>query len=141
VTVKNSGHDDLFAPFAVFLVPSLGFSVASIGLKFWLLKRRAIRRTATLQVLQLQADQSRRIDFRLLCDRFLLHRRQQRHEELKSANDAARYQAYTYVVLALIEVRFDLLPVLTAPAQLTLGLLPGCAVLRPQYDLAGSHRA
>ena len=107
VTVKNSGHDDLFALFAVFLVPSLGFSVASIGLKFWLLKRRAIRRTATLQVRQLQAGQSRRIDFRLLCDRFVLHCRQQRHEELKSANDAARYQAYTYIALALTEVRHD----------------------------------
>ena len=104
VTVKNSGHDDLFAPFAVFLVPSLGFSAASIGLKFWLLKRRAVRRTAKLQGLQLQARQSRRIDFRLLCDRFVLHRRQQRHEELKSTNDAARYQAYTYIALALIEV-------------------------------------
>ncbi len=121
VTVKNSGHDDLFAPFAVFLVPSLGFSAASIGLKFWLLKRRAVRRTAKLQGLQLQAGQSRRIDFRLLCDRFLLHRRQQRHEELKSANDAARYEAYTYIGLAFTEVRFGLLLVSTAPAQSCLG--------------------
>jgi hypothetical protein len=121
VTVKNSGHDDLFAPFAVFLVPSLGFSAASIGLQFWLLKRRAVRRTAKLQGLQLQAGQSRRIDFRLLCDRFVLHRRQQRHEELKSANDAARYEAYTYIVLALAEVRFGLLPVSTAPVQSSLG--------------------
>ena len=121
VTVKNSGHDDLFAPFAVFLVPSLGFSAASIGLKFWLLKRRAVRRTAKLQGLQLQAGQSRRIDFRLLCDRFVLYRRQQRHEELKSANDAARYEAYTYIGLAFTEVRFGLLPVSTAPAQSCLG--------------------
>ena len=121
VTVKNSGHDDLFAPFAVFLVPSLGFSAASIGLQFWLLKRRAVRRTAKLQGLQLQARQSRRIDFRLLCDRFVLHRRQQRHEELKSANDAERYEAYIYIVLALTEVRFVLLPVSTAPLQSSLG--------------------
>ena len=134
VTVKNSGHDDLFAPFAVFLVPSLGFSAASIGLKFWLLKRRAVRRAAKLQGLQLQAGQSRRIDFRLLCDRFVLRRRQQRHEELKSANDAERYQAYTYIVLALTEVRFCLAAGCDGPVQL--GLLAGCAVLRPQYDLA-----
>ncbi len=131
VTVKNSGHDDLFAPFVVFLVPSLGFSAASIGLKFWLLQRRAVRRTAQLQGLQLQAGQSRRIDFRLLCDRFVLHRRQLRHEELKSANDAARYQAYTYIVLALTEVRFGLLPVSTAPAQSCLACwqdVPFCAL-------------
>jgi hypothetical protein len=104
-------------------VPSLGFSAASIGLKFWLLKRRAVRRTAKLQRLQLQARQSRRIDFWLLCDRFVLHRRQQRHEELKSANDAARYEAYMYIGLALTEVRFVLLPVSTAPVQSSLGYL------------------
>ena len=105
VAVKNSGHQDLFVPFAVFLVPSLGFSAASIGLKFWLMKRRAVRRAAKLQALRSPAGQLRRIDFQLLCDRFVLHRRQQRHEELKSANDAARYQAYTYIALALTEVR------------------------------------
>ncbi len=131
VTVKNSGHDDLFAPFAVFLVPSLGFSAASIGLQFWLLKRRAVRRTAKLQGLQLQAGQSRRIDFGLLCDRFVLRRRQQRHEELKSANDAERYEAYIHIVLALTEVRFGLLPVSTAPVQSSLGCwqdVPFCAL-------------
>ena len=140
VTVKNSGHDDLFAPFAVFLVPSLGFSAASIGLQFWLLKRRAVRRTAKLQGLQLQAGQSRRIDFRLLCDRFVLHHRQQRHEELKSANDAARYEAYSHISLALAEVRRMAASAFSSPTD-SAWLLPGCAVLRPQHDLAPSHRS
>jgi hypothetical protein len=35
----------------------------------------------------------------------VLQRRQRLHDEQKSANDAARYQAYSYVVLALTEVR------------------------------------
>ena len=129
VTVKSSGHDDLFVPFAVFLVPSLGFSAASIGLKFWLMKRRAVRRAAKLQALRLPAGQLRRIDFQLLCDRFVLHRRQQRHEELKSANDAARYQAYTYIALALTEVHYAcLLPWLTA-------LVPSCCLCRLLQDM------
>jgi hypothetical protein len=45
------------------------------------------------------------MDLRLLCERFVLLSRQRRHEERKSANDAARYQAYSYIALALVEVR------------------------------------
>jgi hypothetical protein len=59
----------------------------------------------------------------------VLHRRQQRHEELKSANDAARYQAYTYIALALTEVHYAcLLPWLTA-------LVPSCCLRLLLQDL------
>ena len=105
VAVKESGHQDLFVPFVVFLVPSLGFSLASIGLRIWLVKRANLRRTAHLRAPRQRPQRRARIDFRLLCERFVLQRRQRLHDEQKSANDAARYQAYSYVVLALTEVR------------------------------------
>ncbi len=44
------------------------------------------------------------MDFRLLCDLFMLRTSQRRHDDLKSANDGARYQAYSYILLALTEV-------------------------------------
>jgi hypothetical protein len=84
-TVKGSGQQDLFIPFAVFLVPSLGFSVASIGLKLWLLKRRTAQRMDVRHALR-----SAPMDFRLLCDLFMLRTSQRQHEEDKSANDGAR---------------------------------------------------
>ena len=44
------------------------------------------------------------MDFRLLCDVFMLRGSEQRHEEHKNANDAACYTAYSYILLALTEV-------------------------------------
>ena len=67
--------------------------------KLWLLKRRTAQRMDVRHALR-----SARMDLRLLCDLFVLRTTQRRHEELKSANDGARYQAYSYIVLALTEV-------------------------------------
>ena len=138
MTVKESGHQDLFVPFAVFLVPSLGFSLASIGLRLWLVKRANVRRTAHLRAPRQRPQQWARIDFRLLCERFVLQRRQRLHDEQKRANDAARYQAYSYVVLALTEVRCT--AVCRSPLSDSTWLLPGCAVLHPEHDPARPHR-
>jgi hypothetical protein len=99
VAIKNSGNPDLFVAFGVFIVPATVFSAATIGLKFWLLKRRAAQRLDVRHALR-----SAPMDFRLLCDLFMLRTGQRQHEEDKSANDGARYQAYSYILLALTEV-------------------------------------
>jgi hypothetical protein len=99
VAIKDIGNLDLFAAFGVFIVPATVFSAATIGMKLWLLKRRTAQRMDARHTLR-----SAPMDFRLLCDLFMLRTSQRRHEELKSANDGSRYQAYSYILLALTEV-------------------------------------
>jgi hypothetical protein len=99
VTMKDSGNTDLFIAFAVFLVPSTVFSAGSVVLKLLLLKRRATPRAP-----RRPSHAAGRMDFRLLCEVFMLRGSEQRHEERKSANDAACYMAYSYILLALTEV-------------------------------------
>ena len=99
VTMKDSGNTDLFIAFAVFLVPSTVFSAGSVLLKLLLLKRRAMPRAP-----RQPSHAPGRMDFRLLCDVFMLRGSEQRHAEHKSANDAACYKAYSCILLALTEV-------------------------------------
>jgi hypothetical protein len=99
VTMKDSGNTDLFIAFAVCLVPSVVFSAGSVALKLLLLKRRATPRAP-----RRPSDAAGRMDFRLLCDVFMLRGSEQRHEEHKNANDAACYKAYSCILLALTEV-------------------------------------
>lgn len=98
VAIKDSGNPDLFVAFGVFIVPATVFSAATIGLKLWLLKRRTAQRMDVRHALR-----SAPMDFRLLCDLFMLRTSHRRHDDLKSANDGARYQAYSYILLALTE--------------------------------------
>jgi hypothetical protein len=79
VTMKDSGNTDLFIAFAVCLVPPV------------VSPRRP-------------SHAAGRMDFRLLCDVFMLRGSEQRHEGHKNANDAACYKAYSYILLALTEV-------------------------------------
>jgi hypothetical protein len=141
VAMKDSGNTDLFIAFAVCLVPSTVFSAGSVALKLLLVKRRTtlLKRHATPRALRRPSHAAGRMDFRLLCEVFLLRRSEQRHEEHKNANDAACYTACSYILLGLTEV--------WSRAAESGGLFvasmlhAGCAVLRPQHDLAPSHRS
>jgi hypothetical protein len=145
VTMKDSGNTGLFIAFAVCLVPSTVFSAGSVALKLLLVKRRAtlLKRRATPRAPRRPSHAAGRMDFRLLCEVFMLRGSEQRHEEHKNANDAACYMAYSYILLALTEVWVQGCRVWGFVGGLFVAsmLHAGCAVLRPQHDLAPSHRS
>jgi hypothetical protein len=148
VAMKNSGNTDLFIAFAVCLVPSTVFSAGSGALKLLLVKRRTtlvkrrttlLKRRATPRAFRRPSHAAGRLDFRLFCEVFMLRRSEQRHEEHKNANDAASYMAYSYILLALTKVWSR--AVESGGLFVASMLHAGCAVLRPQHDLAPSHRS
>jgi signal transduction histidine kinase len=112
--VHQSGNRDLFIAYVVFIVPSVLLSAVAIGLKLGLLRRRVLDRKAKLRrasrhvSYRQQSASARRLsssmDLALLCDRFVLHRKQQQHDESKAENDTSRYEAYSSLVLAMSEV-------------------------------------
>jgi hypothetical protein len=98
ISVKDSGHWDLFVAFATFLVPSVIASLLIMGLKVRLIVRRAGERDA-----KLAAPKTHKANFRWLADRFILHRDQLRHDEQMSANRIALHNSYAFMLLALTE--------------------------------------
>ncbi len=148
-SLQSSGHTDLFVAFAIFLVPALLCSAASLGMKATLVIKRVAQRRGALKPsrptasLSNDAVSTRRLGFRFLAERFVLHRDKERHGDEWSAATADRYEAYSYLLLVVAEVserRPSLRPLPHSDCWSTWLLAAGPAVLYHRYDPSGQNR-